>query len=241
MKQLVIVLLGFMLIAPFAQATTLSADNGEDNLSFNKFESRSPLSITQNVDPYAMDTYPPRCLDLDSEFTLHNWFLRRFVLAEHGSPPMVDVQSVDFAIWECSTDGFSIDLVLFTIATGDDFIFANMTEIARETISVGVSDSGSYINVPILGTVDSGYDLVVAIEAPDGNPTGTVFLPGGSRGGWVFREGYLACIGTGEEPMTNSEIAGPIFEPHQLIFIVNGDTSNVPTATMTFSNVKSLY
>jgi len=241
MKRLVTVFFGLMLIASFANAADFSIVGGDSEQIFGELNGdRYPLSITQNVDPGYMDALISVACGVSGSHTTQNWYLRRFALADYGIANDFTVQSVDFGVDQCTTDGFGVDMVLFSIATGDPFVFANMTEIARVTVPVGTADTGMFLNAAIGGAVTVGSDLVVAIDAPDGEPTFTQFRPGVNAGG-ATHDSYLAAEGCGiVDPMGVSAIG---FPDSQLILVVNGVADEGTTATedATFSSVKSLY
>ena len=243
MKRLVTVFFGLMLIASFAQAD-LNMGQGGDIATIGEITSRAPISITQNGDTSYLTSASVACGG--GTTTTQNWYLRRFPLADYGIANQLTVADIDLGVSWFSEDvpgtGYTFDLVLFTIANGDPFLFGNMTEIARVTSApVALTDGVPYfLNMAIAGTVYAGDDLVVAIDAPDGSsPVGAQFRPGANDAAYTAPS-YLAAEACGlTEPLDVDSIG---FPDSQLVLIVNGDADGT-TATddATFSSIKSLY
>ncbi len=239
MKKLITVFFTLMLVASFASAADFVASGTASGQTFSTLDdARVAVSITQNNDPgYITDGGSVACSG--GGIATQNWFLCRFLLDDHGIAASLSVESVDFAVESVTGIGYSVDIVLFTIATGDPLLFANLTEIARTNVALADEDDLMFFNAAIAGTVNIGSDLVVAIDAPDGEATGSGFWPGTNDSGYL-RESYIAAEGCGiMEPTLMSGIG---WEGSQLILVVNGDADGTTaTEDLTFSNIKSLY
>lgn len=193
----------------------------------------SPISISQNFDNGTIDPLVAvACADNTTLYTTQNWFLRRYILSDYG----IDNLTVDAVTWGVSqftSDSglpYSADVVLFTIATGDAFTFANMTEVYRNSQPITAADVGTFLTEAVGGavTVSPGQDLVTAIDGPDGRPDGVAFRPG-ANGAGAFVDAFIAAVDCGiTEPTGVSDIG---FPESQFIFIVDG-TADGPTPTI---------
>jgi len=240
MNRLSIVFFGLMVIGAFAQAATITAfgDNGGP-LPNGLDRSRMPISITQNHDTSYMDPEGSVACG-DDGVTYQNWYLRRFELANYGINHYLRIFSVDFGVQQYEGPaGYSIDIVLFKIPTGDYFWFANMTEFARVNVPLDTADIGTFINVPITSGIFMGDDLVVAIDAPPGGANMNAFRPAVNDAG-VTHDSYIAASTCGVSEPTSVSVIG--FPEAQLILVVNGDADPcIATEPQTFSKIKSLY
>lgn len=246
MKPLLMVLLGLLMVGT-ATAAEFSVVDGP-TFQANAPGGRPPVTFTQNVNTTLIEPTQVAC-GVAGTYTTQNWYLRRFYLAvDHGITDPLTVQSIDLGVQQLSmADGsnppaYDFDVVLFSIPFGANFVFANMTEIARVTATVDAADIGMIINVPINAVIadPANTDLVVAIDAPSGEliGAGLQFRPGANAQGALW-DAYIASADCGiAEPTSVSDIG---FPTSQTIFVVNGETGASPTETTSWGAVKNLY
>lgn len=209
---------------------------------------RPPVTFTQNVNTTLIEPTAVSC-GVAGSYTTQNWYLRRFYLAvDHGITDPLTVTSVDLGVQQLDmADGttpppYGFDVVLFSIPFGANFVFANMTELARVTVTIDASDVGTILNVPINGAIanPNTTDLVVAIDAPSGEliGAGLQFRPGANAQGALW-DAFLASADCSvPEPVAVSDIG---FPDSQFIFVVNGETGISPAETTSWGAVKNLY
>lgn len=239
MKQMLLLALGLLLFASVAGAAEF-VTSGATGGTQAAISNRTPVVITQNFDPTFVGTTQVAC-GVSGLYTTQNWFLRRFFLADdHGIASALTVQSVDIGVELCSA-AFIVDVVLFELGAGDPFTFGMMTEVARQSVSVGPGDDGTIVNVPISATIADpvGTDLVVAIDAPDGSVASVRFYPGANEFGALW-DAYIAAEGCGiSEPTSVTSIG---FPDSQTIFVVYGDEGGgTPVEETSWGAVKNLY
>ncbi len=111
-----------------------------------------------------------------------NRYMRTYPLAEAGITTDFAVTSVDVGIETAESTGATqlIDVRIHTLAGA--FVLANLTQIASETVAVP-PQTGSILNVPIVGVVPAGSTLVVEVHTPDGVGPGNSFFIGSNRAG----------------------------------------------------------
>lgn len=247
MKPLLMLMLGLFMVGTAGAAELLTVDGPTYNGTMPG--GRPPVTFTQNVNTTLIEPVQVAC-GVAGTYTTQNWYLRRFYLAvDHGITDPLTVQSVNFGVEQLAmADGgnppaYSTDIVLFSIPFGANFVFANMTEIARVSVPLTAGDVGTILTANITATINnpSTTDLVVAIDAPSGELVGAglQFRPGANSQGALW-DAYLASADCGvTEPVAVSDIG---FPTSQTIFVVNGETGTPSPADITsWGAVKNLY
>lgn len=238
MRQVLLLALGLLFIGSANAAEFLTVDGQTYQVDVTQ---RAPVQIFQNYDPSTVGDTQVAC-GVSGLYTTQNWFLRRFFLnADHGLNALM-IESVDFAV-STLTGNMTVDVVLFTIPNGAPFLFAQMTEVRRVPVDITPNDQGLLINVPVEPFCiedASATDLVMALDAPDGELTLVRFYPGANDAG-AFQDAYIASADCGiTEPTGVSDIG---FPDSQTLFLVNGQDVCGPVATenSTWGQVKGLY
>lgn len=238
MRNLLLLTLGLLLIAGVAQAAQFTLGGG--TVAQGTLAGRAPVQFTQNNDPTTVGNTQVAC-GVAGSYTTQNWFLRRFFLADdHGIVDALTVNSVDFGISVLSIPS-PINLDLFSIPYGENFVFANMTQIGTAVVNIDPGQQGMIVNAAVSGVINDPFneDLVVAIDAPDGSLNGLRFYPGANDAG-AIQDAYIAAADCGiNDPVSVSSIG---FPTSQTIFVVYGETG-APSATTvtTWGAVKGLY
>ncbi|MDM7914627.1 MAG: hypothetical protein QUU85_05080, partial [Candidatus Eisenbacteria bacterium] len=182
MRPYVLLALGVLLVTSGASAAELLT---VDHPSYAVDPpQREPVQVYQNYDITTIGDTQVAC-GVAGSYTTQNWFLRRFYLHEdHGLDPGIIVQSIDFGV-SFLTGDMTVDIVVFQIPNGSEFRFDNMTEITRESVDLTPNDVGFLVNVPLSAEMYDGIgqDLVVAIEAPSGEPNLVSFYPAANDAG----------------------------------------------------------
>jgi hypothetical protein len=143
-----------------------------------------PEAITQSAGNELIEPGVGFGCDLGSFPTRDGRYLRRFRLdLDHGITCPFTVESVDFGIEEFfSLTVLDVLVNLYAIPLAAPFVYANMTLIDSETLSLAGLTSGydlTFQNVAVTAEIDPTlHDLVVEISAPDGTATQGRFIPG---------------------------------------------------------------
>ncbi|MFB3908042.1 MAG: hypothetical protein ACE15D_06535 [Candidatus Eisenbacteria bacterium] len=239
MRQVLLLALGLLCIGTIANAAELFT---VDHPSYQVDPiQREPVQVFQNYDITTIGDTQVAC-GVAGSYTTQNWFLRRFFLFDDHGLGQLQVQSVDFGV-SYLTGNMTVDVVLFEIANGAQFRFANMTEVARIPVDLTPNDVGFMINVPVEWCVEDGQatDLVMALDAPSGELNYVSFYPAANDAG-AFQDAYIAAVDCGiSEPTGVSDIG---FPDSQTLFVINGDTicgPPVATQNSTWGQVKGLY
>jgi len=247
MRNCLLLGLGLLLMGTVASAYDFTTADGPTYQG--TWDSRSPVTITQNLDITTIEAVQVAC-GVSGVSTTQNWYLRRFFLyGDHGITDPLDIQSVDFGVQQLQMSDasppppYDIELKLFEIGNGLDFLFGNMNMVASETVTINESDIGTIINVPITWTVvfPEVTDLVVAIDAPDGAAIGAglQFRPGANTAG-ALQDAYIAAADCGITEPTGVTAIG--FPDSQTIFVVNGESGPpTPAEQTSWGQVKAIY
>ena len=232
-----------LLVGSAASAADLETNPAGGLWIANPAGSAAAISITQNDDTSTIDGLVSVACGVAGTSTADNQYLRRFFLnADHGIVDAFTVESVDFATSQL--DGGSsiiIDVNIYSIASGDAFLYGNLTLLDTTPVEITTADVGAFTNALIGGAFADpvGMDLVMEIVSPDLSDLAIQHRVGANAIG-ATQDAYLASVTCGfPEPTAVSSFG---FADSQFIFIVNGnEEGTVPTEDATWSEVKSLF
>lgn len=179
---------------------TYTAPVGVDNCE--------PVNLTQSVDQATITAFNSVSCN-DGIGHTDNSYFRVYDLPALGYTNDFFVHSVDVAIEEASsgsgTQTIDVNIYSFTGA----LVFASLTNlVASETVTVA-DQSGTIINVPIVGTIPAGTKLAVEVFTPNGQIDGNLFFIGSNPNGQTGTS-YLAAADCGiPEPTSVATIGFP--------------------------------
>ena len=175
----------------------------------------------------------------------NNSYWRAFSLASFGITNAFDVQSVDIGVEEASSGGVgpqapnslskknksiaiggapngggqSVTVRIYTSSQPFPTGFpASLTQIGTATVNVA-DQSGTIINVPIVGSAAAGSELVVEVFTPDGQAAGNLFFIG-SNSAAQTGPSYLSAADCGVVTPTTTAAIG--FPDMHIVLNVNG-------------------
>lgn len=233
MKSLLLVVMSLLLIGSVANAAEISFDTASGPGTPIAPSSRDDFALTQNTSTL-LTAGMYSCGNVTLGYTTDGWTLRRFSLAyEFDILDSFCVTSVDWgvrrycALLDSVPQGpYFVDVELYSIPETDPFLFANMTLIESVPVEIAYLPNNPIApvayNTLFNATVNPvGYDLVIAIHAPEGYSTtpATRFATAGNSLGETL-PGYFAFAGCGfPDPITPGELGS---STAMSVIVVNG-------------------
>lgn len=231
MKYLLFIMAGLALVGASSAAEFCTVDGP----SYQGIMPPGPRTIlvTQNANTTFIEPVQVAC-GVAGQYTTQNFYLRRFFLAQDHGLRWFYVYGVYFGVEQLAmADGtapppYDVTVRLYTIPSGAAFTFDNMRVIGSGTVTLAATDIGTILYAPVFASVLDGedYDLVVALDAPDGSTIGAglSFRPGANTFGATW-DAYIASADCGvPEPIGVSDVG---FPDSQTIFVVQGDASGI--------------
>lgn len=246
MKSLLFVVLGLLLAGTAANAALIAGDGHLVGVG-TIVDPRTPVSCTQNWDTVTIEAVQVAC-GVSGISTTQNWYLRRFYMSDCGVAAGMTIQSINFGVEQLdmadasTPPPYAVLLKLYGIDTVDPFIFGNLESLGPQIpVAIVETDEGSILTAAVPNyALPANKDLVVALDAPDGQiiGPGLQFRPGANSLGFDL-DAWLAAADCGvTQPVTVSSIG---FADSQTIMVVNGNDSPVPTETSSWGAVKAIY
>ena len=206
---------------------------------------RNGFPLTQNLgNPIVLSTYGYACGSIPWDFVTEGWAMRRFSpYSEAGLDGPLSISSVEWGVRRCvAVDpavnmALHVKVLLYSIPSGADMLFANFTPIDSAEVLVTTADNpippalGVWKNTPFAATFNptgGTVDLVVAIHWPSTMPMEPDTLGDGrfqvsADNVGQTAEPYYAFADCGyPEPTTPTQLAGQP-SASQLVLIVNGE------------------
>lgn len=182
-------------------------------------------SLVQNAAPgLIVSGNSLACTDTNTNLHNDNSYYRRFDLnGEFALSTAFTVSSVDVGV-ESAVAGSGgeqpIEIRLYRIANGAQFVLANLTPVG--SLATTVADASlAVVNFPVASTpVDAlTSDLVVEVFTPNGQAAGHAFFIGSNAAGQTAPSWLRAPDCGATEPVTTADIGSPGMH---LVLIANG-------------------
>lgn len=228
MKKFIFTFLSIILAVTFAFSQNFSTSGLTQTSSKNLSQDKSVTAtymITHSASQTILGGNSVAC----NAGGLHtdNNYLRVFdLVADFGINEDIDISSIDFGVETATGSGGSQPATVNIYTLSGAFVYANLTLIASQAISVA-DQTSTILNVPISATIPAGSLLVVEIFTPDGQGVGNAFFIGSNNLGETAPS-YLSAPACGiVEP---TELANIGFPGNQYVINVNADPAGGPPA-----------
>jgi len=252
MKQMLLIAIGLLLVGSVAFAAEFTTSGNTGVFTHDENIREECDWISQNFDPWAVEVGSQvACANQADGYTTENWWARQyFLLEDHWIEGDIGVCQIAFGV-ESLTGDMDIDLVLYTISNthGVAFGWGDITEVARQSVSITPADELSILEVELLDPPMANADthnFVVAIDAPHGEGYGpggaNVMFWSGANPYGALMDSYLASESCGlPDPTPVSAIGFP--DAQTVLNLCVGEDCGEPTPVedTSWGAVKSLY
>ncbi len=194
MKRMLSIALGLLLIGSVAVAADFHTSGMTGSVTHNP-GSRDCDWISQNFDPWTVGATQVACANQAGGYTTENWWGRIFLLEEdHYIFGCAHISQIAFGV-EMVTASFDIEIVVYDFPAlwpmpGWDAL--NALEQCRYPVTVDPSMDMTIVYVDTDVYVPGGNNIIVAVDAPDGEPSLTLFWSG-ANGFGATMDSYLAA------------------------------------------------
>lgn len=192
----------------FAQTSLIGTDIGYGkSVDYSNRSVDATYFLTQSLSQSVGGTTVIGCNS--SNITRENSYMRVFdLVGDFTINEDINVVSIDFGIVDAIGAGGSQPATVNIYSLSGPFLFANLTLIATQSISVP-DQSLTLLNVPISASIPAGSVLVLEIYIPDGDADGNTFWMG-ANGLGETNPSYIAAATCGlSEPATLASITFP--------------------------------
>jgi len=154
-----------------------------------------PAICSQSLDSTVVDGFGIACVD-GSGFDVGNQFLRRYDTNADCSILASRIEGVSFGVDSSLGDGSTalqeVRVRAYSIPTGADFLYANMSVEAEVMVDVPDGDNLTIVaNFALPAIIAPGSDLVLEVATLRDGTEGFVYFPGGNGDGQLAQS-YIA-------------------------------------------------